>query len=56
MSAKEIVERIGIARIEGRLENVLEREKQLVALHQSVSKRFDDFVRLLQKGRIAKSR
>ncbi|KAH6618435.1 Aldehyde/histidinol dehydrogenase [Boeremia exigua] len=49
MSAQEIVERLDIAWIEGRLENVLERQKQLAALHQSIRQRFDDFVRALEQ-------
>ncbi|KAJ4319007.1 hypothetical protein N0V94_004144 [Neodidymelliopsis sp. IMI 364377] len=49
MSTQDIVERIAIARVEGRLENVLERQKQLAALHQSLHQRFDDVVRALQQ-------
>lgn len=50
MSAQSIVERIAITWVEGRLENVLERQKQLAALHQSLYRRFDDCARALQQG------
>jgi hypothetical protein len=53
MSAQEIIERVKIAQVEGRLENVLDREKQLAALHQSITQRFDTLVHALQKGEIA---
>ncbi|KAH5319531.1 hypothetical protein HBI12_113520 [Parastagonospora nodorum] len=49
MSVQEIIERVKIAQIEGRLENVLEREKQLAALHQSIKQQFDNLVHALQK-------
>ncbi|UPX20215.1 Aldehyde dehydrogenase (NAD(+)) [Ascochyta rabiei] len=49
MSTHEIVERIAAAWIEGRLENVLERQKQLAVLHQSLHKRIAIFVRALQQ-------
>lgn len=50
MSIQKVIERIRIAQIEGRLENVLDREKQLVHLHQSIKQRFDNLIRALQKG------
>ncbi|KAH7072037.1 Aldehyde/histidinol dehydrogenase [Paraphoma chrysanthemicola] len=37
MSAQDVLERVSIAWIEGRLENVLERQKQLAALHAQLS-------------------
>ncbi|KAL6704167.1 hypothetical protein ACN47E_008727 [Coniothyrium glycines] len=49
MSPQEAFEHVQIAWIEGRLENVLEREKQLVALHKLVQKQSSSLVRALQK-------
>ncbi|KAF2647740.1 ALDH-like protein [Lophiostoma macrostomum CBS 122681] len=42
--ASDVIDRVVISWIEGRLENVLERQKQLAALHQSVRKRSDNLV------------
>ncbi|KAH7357514.1 hypothetical protein BKA66DRAFT_445554 [Pyrenochaeta sp. MPI-SDFR-AT-0127] len=49
VSAEETLERIGIAWTEGRLENVLERQKQLAFLHKAVRKHFDDIIRAIQQ-------
>ncbi|KAH7134861.1 Aldehyde/histidinol dehydrogenase [Dendryphion nanum] len=49
MSAQDILERVDIAWIEGRLENVLERQKQLAALHQQIEQRFENIVIALQQ-------
>lgn len=50
MSHQDIVDRVSIAWVEGRLENVLERQKQLLALHNSIRIRSKTLIRALEQG------
>ena len=51
MAPEEIIDRVNTALMEGRLENVLERQKQLASLHKSLQKNFNGIVTALEEGK-----